>query len=199
MKKNKKWFSIIEIIIWMFIFSLGIISVYAVISSSVRINDYNRHYIISSNLAREQLELLRNNRDYNYARIQKFDQINPANSDFSNTLEEWIYQVENNFSALAGFPLKITKQNEGSNFWVDILENANTALREKYRLYFDETQRIYTFDDDGGNNKKTPYIKYIEISRDQQDEIFITSKVIWESKGRHDFEIKTILTDWKQL
>lgn len=199
MKKNKKWFSIIEIIIWMFIFSLGIISVYAVISSSVRINDYNRHYIISSNLAREQLELLRNNRDYNYARIQKFDQINPANPDFSNTLEAWIYQVENNFSALAGFPLKITKQNEGSNFWVDILENANTALREKYRLYFDETQRIYTFNDDGGNNKKTPYIKYIEISRDQQDEIFITSKVIWESKGRHDFEIKTILTDWKQL
>lgn len=183
----------------MFIFSLGIISVYAVISSSVRINDYNRHYIISSNLAREQLELLRNNRDYNYARIQKFDQINPANPDFSNTLEAWIYQVENNFSALAGFPLKITKQNEGSNFWVDILENANTALREKYRLYFDETQRIYTFNDDGGNNKKTPYIKYIEISRDQQDEIFITSKVIWESKGRHDFEIKTILTDWKQL
>lgn len=189
MKKNKKWFSIIEIIIWMFIFSLGIISVYAVISSSVRINDYNRHYIISSNLAREQLELLRNNRDYNYAKIQKFDQINPANSDFSNTLEEWIYQIENNFSALASFPFSIEKK---GNSYTD-------ADKENYRLYFDETQRIYTFDDDGGNNKKTPYIKYIEISRDQQDEIFITSKVIWESKGRHDFEIKTILTDWKQL
>lgn len=195
MKKNKTWFSIIEIIIWMFIFSLGILSVYAVISSSVKINDHNRHYIIASNLAREQLELLRNNRDYNYANIQKFDQINPANLDFSNTVEPGIYQVENNFAW--GFPISIDKKSDDTDFSQQILQRDNTTLREEYRLYFDETNRVYTFEESW--NKKTPYIKYVEISRDEADQMFITSKVIWESKGRHDFEIKTILADWKQL
>lgn len=197
MKKNKKWFSIIEIIIWMFIFSLWIISVYAVISSSVRINDHNRHYIIASNLAREQLEILRNNRDYNYAKIQKFDQINPANQDFSNTLEKWIYEVENNFDASANFPLRIEKISENMNLSEEIMKNENISLREEYRVYFNENEKYYTFEETG--NKKTPYIKYVEISRDNDNQIFITSRVIWESRGRHDFEIKTILTDWKQL
>jgi Tfp pilus assembly protein PilV len=63
----------------MLIFTMGIVSVYAVISSSLRINEYNKNYIIAVNLAREQVELFRNNRDYNYKHIQKFDQINPAN------------------------------------------------------------------------------------------------------------------------
>jgi hypothetical protein len=40
-------------------------------------NEYNKNYIIASHLAREQLEILRNNRDYNYEKLQKFDQINP--------------------------------------------------------------------------------------------------------------------------
>ncbi len=181
----------------MFIFSLWIISVYAVISSSVRINDYNRHYIIASNLAREQLEILRNNRDYNYAKIQKFDQINPANQDFSNILEKWIYTVENNFDNAASFPLNIEKISDNMNLSEEIMQNSNTSLRDEYRVYFDETKRIYTFEETG--NKKTPYIKYIEISRDNDNQILITSRVIWESRGRHDFEIKTILTDWKQL
>lgn len=181
----------------MFIFSLWIISVYAVISSSVRINDHNRHYIIASNLAREQLELLRNNRDYNYAKIQKFDQINPANQDFSNTLKKWIYQVENNFDTTANFPLRIKKISDNMNLSEEIMQNSNTSLRDEYRVYFDETQRIYTFEETG--NTKTPYIKYVEISRDETNQILISSRVIWESRGRHDFEIKTILTDWKQL
>jgi hypothetical protein len=43
----------------------------------VRINEYNKNYIIAANLAREQIELLRFNRDYNYEVLQKFDQINP--------------------------------------------------------------------------------------------------------------------------
>jgi hypothetical protein len=57
-----------------------------VISSSLRINEYNKNYIIAVNLAREQVELLRNNRDYNYDKIQKYDQIKPANAAFTNTL-----------------------------------------------------------------------------------------------------------------
>ena len=68
--KNTRAFSIIEILIGMFIFTLWLISVYAIITSSVKMNEYNKNYIIASHLAREQLEILRNNRDYNYIAIE---------------------------------------------------------------------------------------------------------------------------------
>jgi hypothetical protein len=97
--------------------------------------------------------------------------------------------VENNFDISANFPFNIEK----------VQDSYTSSDKEDYRLYFNESEMIYTYDDDSGNNKKTPYIKYLVVSRDENDQIFLVSKVIWESRGIHDFEIKTILTDWKQL
>jgi Tfp pilus assembly protein PilV len=82
MRVNKKKttlsaFSIIEVLIGIFIFSLGLVSIYALLASSLRINDYNSNAIIASNLAREQVELFRNIRDTNYKKLQVWNQINP--------------------------------------------------------------------------------------------------------------------------
>ena len=65
-KKNKKAFSIIEILVWIVIFLFWIAWVYSIISSTLNINNYNKNYIIWVNLAREQLELFRNIRDVNF-------------------------------------------------------------------------------------------------------------------------------------
>jgi hypothetical protein len=51
--------------------------VYAIISSTLRVNDYNENYIIASNIAREQLELVRNIRDSNYIKIKPYNLKNP--------------------------------------------------------------------------------------------------------------------------
>jgi hypothetical protein len=51
------------------------------------LNDYNKNYIIATNLAREQLELVRNIRDSNYKQIKKYNQINPSNNDYENVFE----------------------------------------------------------------------------------------------------------------
>lgn len=182
----KQWFSIIEILIGMFIFSLWIISVYALISSSLRINEYNKNYIIWVNLAREQLELIRNNRDYNYYKIQQFDQINPANSGFSNTLTWAYYKVENNFLNTANFPVKITEIS-------DVLDDTD------YEVCINDITHLYSYDCSAGN-QKTNFFKYIKIEKNtEENQLLITSIVKWKIKGLHDFELKTILTDWKQL
>jgi hypothetical protein len=48
--------------------------------------------------------------------------------------------------------------------------------------------------------EETPFYKYIYIDRTLwNDQLKITSKVIWKSKWTHEFEVKTILADWKQL
>jgi len=50
----------------------------------MQVNDYNKNYIIASNLAREQIELVRNIRDANYKNIQNYNQINPNKVDYSS-------------------------------------------------------------------------------------------------------------------
>jgi hypothetical protein len=41
-------------------------------------NTYNKNHIIASNLAREQVELIRNVRDTNYKKLQRWNMLRPA-------------------------------------------------------------------------------------------------------------------------
>ncbi|MCP4523383.1 MAG: hypothetical protein GY828_04125 [Candidatus Gracilibacteria bacterium] len=187
MKKSpsKSAFSIIEILVGMFIFSLGIISVYGIIASSVKINEYNKNYIIASNLAREQLELMRYNRDYNYDVIQKYDQINPHKPDFSNVFgDDTYYAVENDFS--------------GDTFPITFTKIVDMDAEEDYRICQNETTYIYSYDCSEGQ-KKTFFYRYIHVEKIEDAKMKVTSKVMWKSKGIHDFEVSMILADWKKL
>lgn len=187
--KNTSGFSIIEILIGMFIFSMWIISIYAIVSSSVRVNEYNKNYIIASNLAREQLELLRNNRDFNYEKLQKFDQINPHGWDFNKVfLNDTYYKIQNNIAATATFPISIEE-----------ISTTDFADDSNYQLCLD-LNNMYIYCPSWTTLKKTVFFKYVYIDRTLWDDrLKISSKVIWKSRGIHEFEVKTILSDWKQL
>ncbi len=86
--KNNKAFSILEVIVWIFIFTMWIISVYWVIVSTLKLNEYNKNYIIASHLAREQIELVRNIRDSNYKKIKKYNQIDLNTDDFNRVFDD---------------------------------------------------------------------------------------------------------------
>ena len=98
-------FSIIEVLIGIFIFSLGLVSIYALLASSQNLDSYNKNAIIASNLAREQIELFRNIRDTNYTKLQVWNQKNPEISYASDGVFEpgKYYTIENNFSAGVSF------------------------------------------------------------------------------------------------
>ncbi len=188
---NKKAFSVVEILMWVFIFSLWMVWIYATISSTLNLNEYNKNYIIASNLAREQLELVRNIRDSNYHKLQKYNKIDPSTTDYTNIFEySTKYIIENDYSNTASFPIKVAPL-----VWL-------------WELCMDEKNR-YTHDCTNQNNKKTKFSKYISIEKvsyndswtreDIDDAILIRSKVLWNIGWDHEFEVKTILTDWKRL
>ncbi|MDR0772513.1 MAG: hypothetical protein LBF15_05945 [Candidatus Peribacteria bacterium] len=73
-------------------------------------NEYNKNYIIATNLSREQIELFRNIRDSNYKKIQVWSQIDPSSEDRSNLFTaNTHYKIENDFSNNVSFPVKMTK------------------------------------------------------------------------------------------
>jgi len=193
--KNILWFSIIELLVGIFIFSMWLVSIYAIIVSTLKLNDYNRDYIIATNLAREQLELIRNYRDTNYEKYQKYNQINTNTMDYNNVFGVWVwYTIENNFDLSAPFP-------------ISLLEISDINDRDNYKLCLDSENR-YTYDCSWAD-KETNFYKYIYIDDVKYDSgagtniinkaLKITSKVKWYNRWEHEFEIKMILTDWQRL
>lgn len=210
MKKiNKTAFSMIEILVGIFIFSLGLVSVYALISSIIKLNDSNKHSLIAWYLANEQIEIIRNIRDTNYIKIQKYDHIDPNKNNFgdaNSSFELWAYyKVQNNFSNngsdYSGNLQKI------SAFWEWVAE-INGAM-QKYRLCMnEEKQYVYCLNNNGVeviNTKKTPFYKYVYFSEildanwKVADWYKIHSRVIWYFRWYHEFYIDSIITDWKNL
>ena len=64
--KNKKGFSIIEVLAAVFIISLGLVSVLTLAEKNIQNQYINRNNIIASMLAQEGLELVRAKRDSNW-------------------------------------------------------------------------------------------------------------------------------------
>ncbi len=198
-------FSIIEIMVWIFVFALWITSVFAIISSTLQINDYNKNYIIASNLAREQIELVRNIRDSNYKKIQKYNQINPWSIDYNAVFEtEKKYKIENNYENSATFPIELIDITTWFEEWQDFL---NWASMSSYKLCLDSENR-YTYDCTW-LNIPTKFYKFISIDEVEysvewetkkiEKAFKVTSKVIWYIKWYHEFEVKSVIADWKRL
>lgn len=204
-------FSIIEVLIGIFIFTMWMLSVYMLLQSSFNMNEDNKNRVVAANLAREGIELVRNIRDSNYKNIHKFNQINPKFSssdsdDYSsleNIFQTWVYyKVWNNFNwVISEFPVKIEKIN---NFWEWI---SHLDKMENYRLCLD-TENKYSYCDTNFT-KKTIFYRYIKfddltyksgsIDTTESDSYELTSKVLWYAKWLHEVDIKTILTDYKKL
>ncbi|MDD3646123.1 MAG: hypothetical protein PHH06_01815 [Candidatus Gracilibacteria bacterium] len=207
MKNINRAFSIIEIIIGIFIFSLGISAIYMVISSSLNMNIYNQNQIIAGNLAREGIELVRNIRDSNYITYHKWNQKGPY-LDYTNTDNFFstgsYYIVENDYSEYSQFPIKVTDITTGFGEGVENL----TGSMENYRLCLDSEKR-YTYDCSTSGNKKTQFYRYIKFDEVKynsgtnteliSDAYKVNAKVIWYMKGYHEIQIDTILADWKRL
>lgn len=199
-KLNISWFSIIEVMIAIFIFSMGMASIFMVINSSINLNTMNKNQILASNLSREWIEIIKNIRDTNYKTFHKYNWIPNSLNDFDNEnyFSTWTYyKVENDFNS-SKYPFLI-------NEIIDFAEgplNVNTKMQD-YRLYIDD-KKHYTHDNLWNSN--TVFYRFIEINElidwnwdIIEDALKIKSKVIWYSKWYHDFEINTILTDFNRL
>lgn len=204
---NKSAFSIIEVLIGIFIFTMWMLSVYMLLQSSFNINEDNKNRIVAANLSREAIELVRNIRDSNYKNVHKWNQISPKlQSDFDNPenlFQTWThYKIWNNFDWIVSeFPVKMEKI---SNFWEG---KSELGKMENYKLCLDSENK-YGYCDTNFT-KKTNFYRYIKFEDltyesgstnfTETDSYTLTSKVFWYHKWLHELEIKTVLTDYKKL
>ncbi len=188
MKKNNKWFSIIEILVWMFIFTMWLISVFALINHSMKLNDYSKKSIIATSLARENIELIKNQRDINYFQTKMWnDWIIPDWFEYWNKIivsqDNWNIIIKK--ATLEKPQLYLNYYNKDWNLVENPAENEKKSLILKY--------------DYKTSWKKSFYYSYIKISKindkDTKEAIRLESVVWW---NQHEVKLNTILTDWTQ-
>ena len=210
MRSQNNWFSIIEVMIWLFVFALWFTSIFMMLSGSITMSDYSRNLIIASNLANEQVELYKNIRDSNYKKVKNWRQVQP-NKSWSDV--EWtpnwlfekdkFYKIENNYNDWADFPILVQSESALSDIWEDIL--GLPSWIDTFKLCVDKIWR-YTYDC-SGDNTETAFYRFLYLSDAEYEwsanpiewAYRVTSKVIWMQGSKFETEISTIVTDWKKL
>lgn len=97
MKKNnyqKSAFTLIEIIVVLFIVSMALLGILSLISQSIRAQNYNKKSIVANQLSQEGVELIRRIRDNNFINS------NPFNSNLVEITGEentYIIDYDDNF------------------------------------------------------------------------------------------------------
>lgn len=199
MKKNNAWFSIIEILVWIVIFTLGLTWVYALILSTMNLNEYSKNSIIATNLGREAIENIRNVRDNNYKNLYKWNKLPGTVS--TNLFWTWkYYTIENDYRVTSSEKVIMYPISDFAE-WKAFL---STPKMEAYKLCIDSENK-YTYNCNLPN-KKTYFYRYVKFEDVIYsswwtnviipDSIKLTSKVIWYNRGYHQIELKTILTDY---
>lgn len=193
MKKNNLWFSIIEVLIWIFIFTLWLISVYALLTTTINLNEYSKNSIIASNLAREWIESVRNLRDNNYKDLYKWNKL-PWNN-FNDVFLTWVYyKVENNLSN----PWENITFEVINDFWE--WKNELNWKMSNYNLCLN-SENIYTYDCIS-QNTPTYFYRYIifndifDWNNKIEDSLKVTSKVIWYKNWYHEIQLDSVISDF---
>ncbi|MEF3692397.1 MAG: hypothetical protein V3574_05075 [Candidatus Moraniibacteriota bacterium] len=190
--KQKKGFSIGEVVLAIFILSVGLLALFSLFNQGIRELQEERDVVVASMLAQEGVELVRNTRDNNWA-----DREYPSNLTSPETFDDKILISTNSkrgncfldyiHSEVSDTKCDAGKDATGKYLYLDGLfySGDHTGIKTKFR-------RRILFEPDGG----TP-IKYVKV----------TSMVDWSN--RSDFLnlgncvlsekcvfSQSILTDW---
>lgn len=193
-------FSIIEVMIGIFVFSLGLISIYALLASSLNVNSYNRNAIVASQLAREQIEFIYNLRDSNYENLRVWNYVFPWKN-----FVEWNYYKASQNGAYEIVMDNITPSSGTFPEWKNRLSEMWDMPNGWYRVCLNGN--VYEYCPNSlGWVVETEYYKYLFVEQ-ATDEFWnaipnaflLTSKVIWYKRWYFEYEIKTVITDWRRI
>lgn len=205
MKTNKKWYTMVELMVAILIFTIGFLSAYLLVYSAINSSIRSKNEIIASNIAREQIELIKNVRDTNWIKSLNWDNIDRylTTTWTWNLSETWFYIIENDYEKPQN-PIKITKL---STFDWSKAKVIAEILNNNVRLCLDSLWR-YLHCMGSTWAAKTSFYSFIKteplITQSWAENITVTWALKIESivtnteRWYHEFEINTIITDWKK-
>jgi len=171
MKKNQNnlpAFTIIEVLITLFIISLGLIGIISLIVQNISSQDYNRGNLIAYQMSQEGVELIRRVRDTNWVALNSFNNnLAPA----VGTIYEYCLDYNDDIPALApsGEPCVLRKGVDG----------------------------FYAHESSVGSTD-SGFSRLVSVELLNSHEMRVISAVYWSDRGRdYSYKVESLLYDWK--
>ncbi len=198
--KIRKGFTIIELMVAILVFTVGLLSAFALVDSAMSTAINGRNEIIAANLAREQIELLKNQRDSNWLKQRDWNSLQNADgvSGFppEARLSSGVYIVENSNNPAK--PVYFEKVNfsweQGKKYKPDEIQAFALCFKDgKYthECLPTDIKMFYSF----------VLVEDLKMDMDNvviNNAFSISSVIISTQRGYREYVIRTILTDWKR-
>lgn len=207
--KDKKGFSLTEVLIGMMILTIAIVSATNLLVSLVRTNRINVNTLQAHYLAQEGIEAIRNIRDSNW--LLNLDFRGDGNV-YPKLTEGTTYAVSLSSSGWANSKKNsVNTQTELAGYagWDIEPVSSSDSFDQRFALVIDEQQLGSHFYSNGPASEAT-FFRHVEILPACEDEeaqaeperceesIMIRSVVSWRDGGdEKDVTLETILTNWK--
>ncbi len=211
---SRSGFTLVELIIGITIFAIGLSAIYALLQTTMWNAAYSRHEIVVANLLREQIELVKNVRDTNIRNFLPWDNAKIESLGLIETsFSSGVYIIENNFlyswttikpanGNIETSPITIKKLAVFPTLMADIWETTKLSIN---------SQGIYTHD--ALSLTGSPYAAYIRLtpiaymdgsslvkienSLGKPQWYTIDARVIIKTRWKYrEYDAKSIITDW---
>lgn len=177
-RKNNKGFSILEVVVALYIITMGLIGVLALVVQNIQAEYINTKTLVASQLAQEGLELVRNIRDTNWLINANWKDCDSAGSNCD------IVQSAGG-NTTYGIYLDYSTNNIIIDATINSIDNAPLYINGNgfyTHVVFAETTAFY---------------RLITVT-DGGDYLVVECQVRWQTgKGSHDYKAETYLYDWR--
>ena len=203
-QKNSHGFTLVELLISIIIFTIGLMSVYSLITSSIHAAATGRDKIMASNIGQERIEIVRYIRDRNWVLHQNWNTIFDFSVD-TPSQSLWTaghYSIDNTD---AGFQIK-----KLAALFDESREHITSDIYG-LRLYsHTPTGRIVHSRDPASLSDYDPLPYFVYVTVDPlitqnnttpvtvEDAYHITVTVASNIRAFRTYEFHTIITNWKQ-
>ena len=202
-------FTLIELIVGMTIFSIGLTGIYALLQTTMSNVRYSRDEIVVSGLLREQVDLVMNMRDTNIKNFIPWDSVLVESSSQTNFASGY-YMIENNFTA-TGITIDSSSgsitQNTIKLIKVDPFPTTESIKWEKTQLRIDTMWRYFHSETTGTGTQFASYIivsplgiNGTEVKKDGKNQWWIIdARVLVNRNGTiREYDTKSMITDWQK-
>lgn len=208
--KNTSGFTLIELIIGMTIFSIGLAWIYALLQTTISNASYSRDEIIAASLITEQTNLVSNMRDTNVRNFIPWDSILLESPGTDTQFSSWYYLIENNFSTSGITINPLTGYITKSNIKLSKIDSMPATLEAKWNLAQLRINNFGKYIHSTLQWEPTPFASYIivspltvdgvEVKKNNKNQWWIIDArvIVKRWTNIREYDAKTMITDWQK-
>jgi prepilin-type N-terminal cleavage/methylation domain-containing protein len=175
-KLPNKGFTIMEMVVVIFIISFGLLGVISLVTQNVQVGYINKNMIIASQLCQEELELVRNIRDNNWLGDDDWKTGSSTNSN-TNWIQDGIYSID----------------------YTGTITNT-TSINDPLARLFIDSNGFYRHIAAPGSATTTAFSRTLEIKSETVASTTAECVVQWKiGNNIHKFNAQTVLYNWRPI